>query len=217
VNSRLAYRFSQAAGFVAAAKVAQIFKVSFVLGSYTMFFSMSNCITPLAGAFAGFGGASFALILKTIYAVLVSGGMVSAIRLIDGIPGFFAGYYWVSNGFFIRVVVPISCMVAFILHPIGSQAWGYTLFWWLPVVFYIVSANSLFTQALGSTLTAHAVGSAFWIYCNPMTPDMWLALIPVVVVERLFFASGMVVLYKLGHWLSHTVSLPVLSRVYKTA
>lgn len=216
-SSRLAYRFSQAAGFVAAAKIAQAFKVSFILGSYTMFFSMSNCITPLAGAFAGLSGASFALILKMIYAVLVSGGMVSAMRLVDGIPGLFAGYYWASNGLFIRVGVPLACMTAFIAHPVGSQAWGYTLFWWLPIMFYIFSMNNLFAQALGSTLTAHAVGSALWIYLNPMSPDMWLALIPIVVVERLFFASGMVALYKLGQWLSNTIALPVLSRVYKTA
>lgn len=216
-NSRLYSGWTQVVGIVAAAKVAQAFKVSFILGSFTMFFSMSNCITPLAGAFAGFGGATLALALKISYAILFSGGMVSFMRLTDGIPAFFAGYYWACSGLFIRVIVPLSCMVGFIMHPVGSQAWAYTLYWWLPVILYGASVNNLFARALGGTLTAHAVGSVIWIYVNPMNVQMWHALIPIVAIERLFFASGMVVFYKLGQWLSNTVSFSLFSRLYKTA
>lgn len=56
--------------------------------------------------------------------------------------------------------------------------------------------QSLFLTALGSTFIAHAVGSVIWCYTVPMTPAMWLGLIPVVALERTLFALGMVVAYK---------------------
>ena len=86
-------------------------------------------------------------------------------------------------------------MVAFIAHPVGAQAWVYSLYWLIPVVLYFLRKESLFLTALGSTFTAHAVGSVIWIYANPMTPQAWLVLIPVVFIERFVFASGMVVAY----------------------
>ena len=49
---------------------------------------------------------------------------------------------------------------------------------------------------LGSTFTAHAVGSVIWLYAGLVpNPETWLALIPVVVLERILFASGMFVGY----------------------
>lgn len=86
-------------------------------------------------------------------------------------------------------------MGAFIVHPVGGAAWAYSLYWLIPVALYMIRKESLFLTALGSTFTAHAVGSVIWIYANPMTPQTWLALIPVVFIERLVFASGMVVAY----------------------
>lgn len=86
-------------------------------------------------------------------------------------------------------------MGAFIAHPVGAQAWVYSLYWLVPIVLYAVRKKNMFLEALGSTFTAHAVGSVIWIYCDPMTPQAWLTLIPVVLVERLVFASGIVVAY----------------------
>lgn len=88
-------------------------------------------------------------------------------------------------------------MAAFIAHPVGSQAFLYSFYWLIPVAIYLMGRNSLFAQALGSTFTAHAVGSVIWLYANPMTPEIWLALIPVVLVERLVFASGIVLVYQI--------------------
>mgnify|MGYP001614438182 CR=1 FL=1 len=45
-------------------------------------------------------------------------------------------------------------------------------------------------KSLGATFTAHAVGGAMWNYIVPMTPGAWIALIPVVIYERLLFTIG---------------------------
>lgn len=86
-------------------------------------------------------------------------------------------------------------MGAFMAHPVGAQAWVYSVYWLIPVLLYVIRKKSLFLEALGSTFIAHAVGSVIWIYADPITPHAWLALIPVVFIERLIFASGIVVVF----------------------
>ena len=51
----------------------------------------------------------------------------------------------------------------------------------------------IFLRSLGATFTAHSVGGAMWNYIVPMTPGAWIALIPVVIYERLLFAIGIAV------------------------
>ena len=149
--------------------------------------------------------------------LLCSGTTLTLMRLTDGIPALFAGYYWSSHTVLFRVIVPISCVLAFIAHPVGAQAWVYTLYWWLPVIFYLLPINTLFITALGSTLIAHAVGSVIWIYGNPSNVHLWHTLLPIVAIERLFFALSMVVFYRLWQKVSATLSVPFFSWIHKTA
>jgi len=82
-------------------------------------------------------------------------------------------------------------MGLFLIHPIGAAASAYTLFWLIPIAFYYISHKNIFFESLGSTYTAHAVGSVIWLYTVDMTPTAWLALIPLVFIERTLFAIGM--------------------------
>lgn len=108
----------------------------------------------------------------------------------------FAALYWTTRSALLRVALPLACIAAFIVHPVGAQAWPYSLYWLVPVVLYFVNKKHIFFEALGSTFIAHAVGSVIWIYAAPMTPEAWLTLIPVVAIERLTFASGMVIVHR---------------------
>ena len=86
----------------------------------------------------------------------------------------------------------IGCFTAFGLHTVGSQALAYTLFWFIPLISTLIAHKNIFIHTVASTFTAHAVGSVLWLYSvGPVTPAAWLGLIPVVMVERLLFASGM--------------------------
>jgi len=181
-------------------KISSLFKVSFIISSYLAMFSATSIIAPLAGAFGGLAScvAVFGLSMGLKF---VFGGL-SLAYLFYHIPGLFASLYWASSSFLIRLMVPLACMVAFIAHPAIGAGWVYSLYWFIPVVIYFLRTENLFLQALGSTFTAHAVGSVVYAYADPMSPEIWLALIPVVIVERLIFASGMVIVYHVITYIS---------------
>ena len=190
--------------FTLLVKCASVFKVSFIMGSYVAFFSATSIIVPLAGAFSGVAGSCIVFALG-LAAKLFFGGKVLSLKFLAFIvPGFCASLYWGSRSALIRVLVPLLCMLAFIVHPAIGAGWVYSLYWLVPVALYFIGKRNLFIEALGSTFTAHAVGSVIWQYAAPMAPQVWLGLMPVVLIERLLFATGMVVAY---HVISYALQL----------
>ena len=113
------------------------------------------------------------------------------------LPTLCAAWYWNMPNKIMRLFLPIVCMVAFMFHPIGGQAWVYALYWLIPITIYFLPYQSFFAQALAATFIQHAVGSVIWLYFVSSTPALWYSLLPVVIVERLVFASGMAVVVKL--------------------
>jgi hypothetical protein len=182
-------------------KLSSCAKISIILGSNLAFFSATSIMMPLSGAFAGIQGAFAASAAILILKIITSKALFSAHFLAFYIPGFFASLYWATPSRWLRAIPALIAIPLFIAHPIGSQAALYSLFWLIPVATLLFFNQSLFARALGSTVTAHAVGSVIWLYTIPMAPDQWLMLIPVVIVERLLFASGMVIAYKVCAYL----------------
>ncbi len=190
----------QAAFFTLFVKAASLLKVSFVLGSQAIFFSGVNIVAPLSGAFGGVRG-SLSVFMLGVTIQLLLGGFSGLHMLAFCVPGLFAALYWASSSGLIRVLVPQLCIILFIAHPVGSLAFPYAFFWFIPIALYFFPRNGLFFQALGSTFVAHAVGSVIWLYTMPTAPSLWLSLMPIVVLERLLFAIGMVGMYHLLAWI----------------
>lgn len=88
-------------------------------------------------------------------------------------------------------------MIAFNLNPIGRSAWQYSLFWLIPIGTHFFHKN-LFVRSLGATFTAHAVGGALWVWAFGLTREMWLALIPQVMIERTLMTIGISLSFVLG-------------------
>jgi hypothetical protein len=185
----------KAASYAAIFKVSGFVKMSFLVGSQMIWFSGINSILPLSGAFGGIAGAGLLFLVRQLVHLFCF-KTVSLSFLAFCIPGFCASLYWASNHFLIRMVLPIVCMALFIAHPIGGQAFFYSFYWLIPVVLYFIPHRSLFLTALGSTFIAHAVGSVIWCYTVPMTAGMWMGLLPIVALERILFALGMVVAHR---------------------
>ncbi len=196
---------TQSAFFVGLVLLAKFFTLSFLVGSQTARLSGLSIIVPLAGAFGGIIGGSFIFLLRLIVG-LFSNNFSSFQFLAFCVPGLCASFYWASSHAVIRLVLPAVCMMLFIIHPVGAQAFPYALYWLIPIVLYFVRSKNLFLRSLGSTFVAHAVGSVIWLYTVPMTADLWLYLIPIVLVERLLFASGMVVMHQVLAWLFEKVA-----------
>lgn len=190
--------------FLSLVKLLSFIKVSFLVGSSMVWFSGVNSIVPLTGAFAGVTGAMFFFLMRQMIHLLLF-KTLSFSFLALCIPGLCASLYWATNHPIIRVGLPLLCMGLFIAHPIGAHAFLYSFYWLIPVVLYCISYRSLFLHALGSTFVAHAVGSVIWLYTVPMTAGMWLGLIPVVIVERVLFALGMVVMHQVISYLFDTI------------
>lgn len=174
-------------------KLTHAIKVSFLVGSKCAFFSLGNCLGPLSGAFAGVSGAiSVSLLSALMRSILI--GLNPFILAVYHVPSFFASLYLATPHWSVRRMLPLLCMALFVLHPVGSGAWWYSLYWLIPVACSFIN-NSFFISALGSTFMAHAIGSVIWIYLVPMNVAMYSVLAPIVIIERLLFASGMTLAY----------------------
>lgn len=188
-------------------KLSSFFKVSFIIGSSKALFSGTSIVVPLVGYYGGFLGGGLLLGMGAVWRCL-SGDFYSLHYLAYHIPGFCAGLYWALKpcSFSSRalgLLLPALCMALFVTHPVGNQAWVYTMYWFIPMALICFNYQSLFSNALISTFIAHAVGSTIWIYTMPMTAAAWYALLPIVAVERLFFALGMILSIYALNWIKN--------------
>ena len=136
-------------------------------------------------------------------------GLRTALALITGhfscyIPTLAGSLVLSTQSRVVSVLIPLTCMGLFILHPIGSASWLYTLYWLIPIGLSTSSQPSIFTRALISTYTTHAVGSVIWLYTHVTTPVYWHTLIAQVWFERLAYAglltgSYYVILYSINY------------------
>ena len=171
-----------------------------VVGSKTAF-TLFDFIAPIAGSFLGLLPAVGSILAIQIVNTLLKGGFVDIGAVIRLFPTLFAVAYFAigkDNKFskFI-LAVPLIAMAAFIAHPVGRSVWAYAQYWWIAVICYFFKDKWLFARSLGATFTAHAVGGALWIWVFNLPAAVWMALIPVVAMERLSMAIGIVIAYRL--------------------
>lgn len=191
--------------------LSSFFKISFILGSQKAFFNGTSVSMPLIGYFASNTHCAVVSFVR-LCALALATHSFSFHLLAFVVPGFCASLYWSTKHSLIRFWLPLACMIAFVAHPVGSASAVYSLYWLIPLAIYALNVNSVWTRAIGSTFVAHAVGSVIWIYTLPTTAALWTALLPIVAVERIICAAGMVsVCY--AYTLCTTYINPVLTRL----
>lgn len=170
-------------------------------GSFRHILSGINFVLPVAGGLFG-----ISMVCSLVSSLWLLKTLFLSKALTFGIPSACAMLSWASNSnnstakivhFLVNALLPAICMAVFMIHPASSAAWPYALYWLIPIAIWATRAatNSLLA-ALQSTFIAHAVGSVMWVFLVPMAPSQWLALIPVVAVERLGIAILATGLYK---------------------
>ena len=182
--------------FTALALIASNINFSTVLGAPNQSFTFFQFMGPIAGGFLGAGAGILSVLLAQVVSFVWLGTTPSLFNILRIAPMLFAALYFAkyAKGKLVQGVVPIACIALFILNPIGAQAWYYSLYWLIPLI-ALALPEHLFLRSLGSTFTAHAIGSVAFLYLLPSTPALWIALIPVVAFERLMFAAGISVSY----------------------
>jgi len=176
------------------ALIAYQINFSSLLGVENQSFTLFQFFGPIAGAFLGplFGAAS--VLTAELINFLVIGKAFSVINLFRLAPMLLAAYYFGRKDSKLVALVPIACMILFVLHPVGGEAWYYSLYWVIPLVATFFP-KKLFLKSLGTTFTAHAVGSTLFLYTIPTSALLWQGLIPVVAFERILFALGITASY----------------------
>ncbi|MFA6214304.1 MAG: hypothetical protein WC717_03435 [Candidatus Micrarchaeia archaeon] len=165
-------------------------------GAANQSFTLFQFMGPVAGGFLGAGAGALSVLLAEVVSFFWLGKDVNIVNILRLAPMLFAAVYFAaySRGKFAGALVSLACMAAFIAHPIGAQAWVYSLYWLIPAI-ALALPEHLFLRSLGSTFTAHSIGSVVWLYAFPSTAAFWLALIPIVAFERFMFASGISISY----------------------
>lgn len=176
-----------------------------VLGSGSKF-TLYDFFAPSAGAFIGtFPGIVSVFLMQIINIVLHGGKIADLAGFIRLIPVLFAVFYFAKKRTF-NVIVPILCIIAFNLNPIGRSAWQYSMFWLIPIAAHFFRKN-LFVRSLGATFTAHAVGGALWVWAFGLSKTIWLTLIPQTAMERTLMAAGITLFYFLTSKALHFMSV----------
>ena len=176
--------------------------ISKIIGS-SQSFTLFEFLGPVGGMFLGpvLGAISaFFVYALNIFAFHKSLDFLSVALLL---PPVLAATYFGLKQKATAIIFPI-CILLFILNPIGRQAWMYSAIWLIPFVATFFKKRLVF-NSLGATFTAHAVGSVIFLYIFGLTPAIWMALIPVVFIERGLFT--------LGIWISCLVFNTVLDKL----
>lgn len=156
-------------------------------------FTLFELFAPIGGMFLGpFLGGISAFIVRLLNVILQKQNL-DWLALIQFLPAVLGAVYFGLKTKKTAIVFPV-CITLFLLNPIGKQAWLYSAIWLIPFVATFYKKN-LFLNSLGATFTAHAVGSTIYLYAFSLTPAIWMALIPVVFLERGFFTVGIFASY----------------------
>ncbi|VVC00946.1 Uncharacterised protein [uncultured archaeon] len=177
--------------FAVAALVLSQIKFDAILGVQNKNFTFFQLIGPTAAGVLGpFLGVASVLFVE-ISNSLITGASFDPLAIVLLLPMAFAALYFGSKDR-LTAIPALVCMALFWMHPYGAQVWFYSLYWLIPVACAFHKDN-IIARALGSTFTAHAIGSVAYLYAFNLAPAVWLSLIPVVAFERLTFAAGIVV------------------------
>jgi hypothetical protein len=151
-------------------------------------FTFFQFIGPIAGGILGPIGGVATILTVSVSNFILTGQMLEIPVIVSFFTMAFAALYFGTKNKLAAIVGPIA-MVLFWLHPEGNIAWIYSLFWVIPVLASFYKKN-LFARSLGSTFTAHAIGSVAYLYAFNIPAEVWFGLIPIVAFERLLFAAG---------------------------
>jgi hypothetical protein len=181
--------------WLAAVLTSKLIKLSLSLGSYAVGLSGITVTLPLMGRMFGLASTGIAAgALGTLCACF------AGLPLTFGIPSIAATLSWACSApstnssqrllnFLLHCILPLTCMIIFMIHPVGSKAWYYALYWLIPMVIWAMRSGTTFLHALQSTFVAHALGAIIWLLTGTLTADQWTALVPAVAFERFMIAG----------------------------
>lgn len=151
-------------------------------------FTLFELLGPIGGMFLGPILGSISVFFVRLFDILFFNQQLDFLTIVRFLPMMMAAVYFGLKTKKTAIIFPI-CIALFLLNPIGRQAWMYSVIWLIPFISTFFKKR-LILNSLGATFTAHAIGSVIFLYTFGLTPAIWLALIPVVFIERGVFTLG---------------------------
>jgi hypothetical protein len=123
------------------------------------------------------------------------------------LPIIFAGIYFAKSfkGNKKLIIIPLICILLFVINPIGRTVWFYSCFWLIPIIISLFKEKldrilkfpifKIFGYSLGSAFVDHAIGSVIYLYLLKIPGEFWVAAIPMTIIERLMIAAGIELCY----------------------
>lgn len=158
-------------------------------------FTLFDFFGPIAGGFLGAVTGTISVLVMEIINFLIHGANPETAVIIRFFPMLLATIYFAGKSKKLMWAIPVIAMIMFWAHPEGRQVWYYALYWLIPIVMLFLKQKSLLARSLGTTFTAHCVGSVAWLYAFDLPATVWQGLIPVVAMERALFALGIAATY----------------------
>ena len=200
--------------FIGLGLVALRIPFSNIIGSKQNF-TLFDYMGPTTGLFLGPVFGAISIFLVKTFNTLLGGQNLDFISVLRFLPMMLAAIY-LGTKTKKNIIIPLLCVILFIIHPQGRIAWYYSLYWLIPI-FAVFKKNRLIVNALGATFTAHAVGSIIFLYAFNLPAAVWISLIPIVAIERGLFALGIWVSYPAFNTILEKLDtrfhLPVLKRL----
>lgn len=160
---------------------------NFIIGSQAACFSYSTMAIPALGYQHSLVYVILYIFTKSLFTFSLSYSF-----FLHRLPLLFASMAlknWDIKNF---VGVPLLAMLLFCMHPVGSQVYLYSWYWFIPMGIYFFAHDTIYTRALAASFIAHAIGSVIWLYMGNIPTEIWIALIPLVIVERLIITASMI-------------------------
>jgi len=179
---------------------------NFIIGSKVTWFSYSSMVIPALG---------YQSSLVYVILFVFTKGLLSSHSLLFAmthrLPTLFSTLALQKSDWKTSILLPIIAMILFTIHPVGQQVFYYASYWFIPMMLYSFAQDSLYSRALSASFIAHAVGSVIWLYAGNITAQEWTALMPIVVIERLFIAAGMIAFITLFQTISDAYRCKVIA------
>ncbi len=168
---------------------ARLVPFNWIVGSLHATFSLSTMIAPVIAEQYGLAWISLLFISKGLFSISLLSISSVCLFIAHRLPLLFASRAFQKREFATSILLPSVCMALFSYHEVGRVAWIYSLYWLIPMALFFTKDRQL-SRALSASFVAHAVGSVVWLYTCSIPAPVWLGLIPVVFLERLLIASG---------------------------
>jgi len=186
--------------FVILGLIASQVQLSPIIGAKGQSFTPLEFLGPSSGMFLGSLPGAISVFFVKLFSAIFAHQEFNIATIIRLFPMMFAAIYFglKKTGKLEKLIliIPILAILLFILHPEGKKAWFYSLYWLIPIFAFFKKERLIF-NALGSTFTAHCIGSVAFLYAFNLSAPIWIGLIPVVFVERCSFGLGIWATYLL--------------------